>query len=327
MSALVAVNYSQPTDGYGYPWTTAFADGLKKHGFKIQVESHRFPETGKAVPNADLHVFWGLRIGSVMKHCRKTGQPFICLDHGYTEDRRDFTSINLYHLNGKSQLDVSQFQDDSSRCLQHGWHIKDSPQQRGNKIIVIGQVHDDRSLETTDIYHWAKLQAAKLEAAGHRGNVLFKPHPLEKTVAINRKHEVGVPIFEGSMEDAFKIAKLFYTYASTVGPSAWLNGMSAYAASPVSMIYKDQFNENTPQNRQKWLNKISFTQYNVEEMADGTAWALLGDKIIGKKPKKQPPMSLLLPANDNELVHGAEAVAQMHYLVAHQKYPKAQYKP
>ena len=281
--------YKQRVGDWGRPWTDAFAEGLRKHGVQTEI-TNTSPEK---VSHSDLHVFWGMRQTKIIEHCRKFGQPFIGLDHGYTADRLDLASINLNHLNGNSQLDVSSWTNDNSRCKSHGWEIKEPSHKLGDKIIIVGQIYNDMSLQGTDIYAWAKMRAAGLEVAGHRGDIFFKPHPKEKPEATDRKYNVGVPVFEGSMEDAFKIARLFCTYSSTVGTDAWLRGLPAVAASPVSMIFREQFNENTPDNRQKWLNGMSFRQFDLTEIGNGLVWELHKDTILEKAPGEIPTMSLV----------------------------------
>lgn len=294
MNNITAAIYYQAEDGFGRPWTDAFTAGLRRHGVQTNMFDIKAIKSEKSGPikDADLHVFWGMRVLRVIEHCRNSGQPIVCLDHGYTEDRQSFTSINLNNLNGRSELCVADLAHDTSRCRQHGWEIK--PQRRpGDKIIIAGQVCDDKSLDGTDPYIWANFRIAQLEATGHRGHILFKPHPLEKPISMDRKFEVRAPLFQGSMEEAYAMASIFHTYSSTVGPSAWLNGLPATAASPVSMIFKDQFAPYSEAGRQRWLNDISFRQFNLAEMSSGLAWELLGHRIIGKTPKEIPAMALI----------------------------------
>lgn len=278
MSKLVAAIYEKPGTK-DHAWTRAFAAGLNRHG----IQTKTYPYKTDKVKDADLHVFWALRASTVMAHCHAKGQPFIVLDHGFTPDRKDFTAINLNHLNGRSELDVAAFAQDSARCAKHGWGIKPAPAAPGQGILIIGQVSGDRSLEGADIYNWANFKIAELELLGHR-NVQFKPHPREKPENLHRIEEVKAPLFKGSMEDAFAAAKVILTYSSTAGAEAWQNGVAAWAASPMSMIYREQFEPATPARRQRWLNEISYRQYNKEEMRSGEAWDILADRIIGRGP-------------------------------------------
>ncbi len=287
MSQLVAAVYEYD-DGYGKPWVDAFSEGLVRHGVAVR----NFDYHPRQVEPADMHIFWGMRSTKVIDYCHQQGQTLVCLDFGYTRDRADFASINLNYLNGKSELDVSEFSGDTSRCKMHGWEIQER-RNLGEKVIVVGQIYDDMSLDGTDVYGWANFTIAKLEISGDRGNILFKPHPLEKPEAKDRLKGIRVPIFEGSMTDAFNLAKIFHTYSSTCGPEAWLNGLPATAASPVSMIYKDQFKPSTHANRQAWLNAISFRQFSKAEMRSGMVWELLGKRIIGKAPRGSTYASLV----------------------------------
>lgn len=214
----------------------ASIDGLEKHGVKIEVS----PKKEGHVDPADVHIFWGMSYVEVIEHCYQTDTPFVCLDHGYTQDRGELTSINLNHLNNKSVLNVDEFAGDNSRCLKHGWTVKDPKVDRGGYDFVMGKIHDDRSLELNDVYKWAARKVEDLRI--HRRMPMFKPHPKEKEAAIHRHQEVLCASFFGSMEEALNLAERVHTFSSTAGVHALLEGIPATAYSAMSMIYSEQYN-------------------------------------------------------------------------------------
>ena len=282
MTTLKAAVYCKPIISHRQPWVMAFTEGLRRHGAQVdELDYHPV-----VVPDADVHIFWSLRADEVIDHCKATGQPFLCLDRGFTRDRMDFAAINLNGLNGRSELDVTQFSGDSSRCQKNNWTIS-APKTSGGKLIIVGQVSSDKSLEGADIYEWAAHKAAELRTAGVQEEILFRPHPLEKERFKSRWKEVGVPCSDEPIEDVMANAKRFITYSSTAGCDAWMNGIDASAESPISMIYRDQGLPATIENRTRWLNKISFVQYSKDEMSSGEAWEILGSRIIGRSPQKQ----------------------------------------
>jgi len=281
LTAAVYVKFGQP---HHVQWTSAFSEGLMRHGIRVKTLNYQ-PEK---VEDADFHVFWAMKASKVIRHCHEMGQPIVCLDRGYTDDRMYFTSINLNGLNGMSELDVSDFSQDSSRCEMHGWRIKER-KILGENIIISGQVAGDASLGGINIYDWVDAQVSALNAAGLGDKVFFKPHPLEETEHYPRIQSVQARRLgmDCSMDDAYELARLFLTYSSTVGANAWLNGVPALAASSTSMIFRDQFGDNTPRARQEWLNRISFRQFSEEEFSSGFAWELLANRIIGKAPARK----------------------------------------
>lgn len=279
---------------YGYksnavrPLIEAFKIGLERHGAVIS--THSFNPS--KIPDADVHVFWSMRHPGVLQKCMETGQIPVCLERGYfsgnlngptdrhgpLNGRYHFTSVNLWDLNGKSQLVVPT--DDSSRAIKHDWKMEEQS-TTGEKIIIIGQIPGDMSLKGADIYHWANVKAREYEALGFGGNILFKPHPLAPRDGLNR---VKIPLFEGSMDEALGTARLLVTNSSTSAVDAWMNGIPAIATSPVSMIWRDQAVDRTPVDTERWRNGISYRQFSADEFKSGFVWDLYGKQILGSRP-------------------------------------------
>lgn len=203
------------------------------------------------------------------------------------------TSLNLNGLNGESWFDTSAFSGDDSRCKKYGWFINPRTSS-GDKIIVIGQITGDQSLnalEGNSIYSWVATKVAQMAATGDGSKVLFKPHPLEKT---NMIREVGAPLFTGNMDDVLKVAERVVTYSSTAGVDAWLSAVPATSDSPVSMIFRHQdlVGNKNPLNLEElrqWLNELSFRQFRLEEIRDGTAWEILGNQVLRQIGFNQAP--------------------------------------
>jgi len=297
MKNLTAAIYVKSGQEHHVHWTDAFSEGLMRHGIRVRKLEYQ-PEK---IESADIHVFWAMKASKVIRHCREYGQPIVCLERGYTDDRMSVTSINLNGLNGMSELDVSSFSNDNSRCQMHGWRIRER-KTHGENIIISGQVAGDASLNGIDIYDWVNAQVSALKALGLGDRILFKPHPLETAPNLHRIQNVEVEKLICSMGDAYELAKIFLTYSSTVGGDAWRYGVPALAASPTSMIYQDQFGGNTPCAKQKWLNRISFRQFNEQEFRSGDVWDLHADRIIGQAPRQ----NLELTPSQQPVVERAE---------------------
>lgn len=258
-------------------WLGHFADGLSKHGVEYDI-------TGDIhTPSiADVFVFWSMRHVTLIDYCQRNGIPFICLERGYI-DRMRFTSVNVNGLNGRSELDLKEFENNCARRSKHDWLIKPR-YHKGHEVIVMGQVPGDASLEGRDVHLWALKALRHFESCGYAP--VFKPHPLDKQYPGGNEFQ-GYPIFHGDMEAALDKAQMIITYSSNAGVDAWLNGVPAISESPVSMIYKWQTAEGLCLGLNHWLNDLSFRQYNAEEMQKGEAWEILKDRILQPSSGKQ----------------------------------------
>lgn len=252
-------------------WCKAFGDGLKKHGVQYDITDEiNTPSV------ADLFVFWSMRHTRLIEHCKEHGIPFICLERGYV-DRMNFSSINLNGLNGRSQLDLKDFEHNCQRIGKHSWYV--TPREtKGRELIVMGQVPGDASLEGQDVHSWALKALNYFEGCGY--SPMFKPHPCDKQYESHYETFQGYPIFKGDMKQALESADTLITYSSTSGVDAWLNGVHAIAESPVSMLYRWQTIEGKCNGIKRWLCDLSFRQYNAQEFEKGEAWQIIKNKLL-----------------------------------------------
>ncbi|NDE91120.1 MAG: hypothetical protein EB059_08320 [Alphaproteobacteria bacterium] len=139
-----------------------------------------------------------------------------------------------------------------------------------------------------------------------KDDIVFKPHPLEK---VEQREDVGVPPYEEDMETALREAKIIVTCSSTSGVDAWLRGVPATAASPISMIFKAQHEPATPENRQCWLNDISYRQFSEAEFKSGLVWELCGKQMLEAKPDTHVPQRNM--NNMAALISSAALVASL----------------
>jgi len=263
-------------------WLNAFAAGLVQH--KVE---HDITEDFLRYKDADLHVFWSIKHPSLITRCLEYNKPFICIERGYI-DRENFASVNLNGLNGRSQLDVSDFRDNDYRRLRHGWNVKPL-KLKGREVIIMGQMPGDSSLDGRDIYTWARKTYDYYEERGYSPR--FKPHPLEQSrndwekygKEYEKEYETcyGMNLFTGNIEAAIKAASMIHTYSSNAGVDAWLGGVPCIADSPVSMLYNWQTPAGSCLGIRHWLNELSYRQYNKEEFESGESWELLKGRIAG----------------------------------------------
>lgn len=255
----------KPNKDHHKEWINAFTQGVYANG-EICIEIVTQDAIGIIPRDTDLVVFWSMHWPAVIAQCRKLNIPFFCLEKGYI-DRDNFTSVNINGLNGRSMLKVPT---NSIRAKKHGWRYT-TPKDIGDKMIIMGQMPSDKTLEGENIYDWAYGLYKKYENKGI--NVFFKPHPLDRN-----KMPYRMDIFEGSMQDVFKEAGLVVTYSSNSAVECWMNGVIATAHSPVSMIWKWQ-HKNQFDYIKPFINDISYRQYNLKEFESGEAWRKLKGMI------------------------------------------------
>lgn len=248
----------KPNRQHHFDWCSAFALGV---GADILETQDKFDLIRD---NTDLVVFWSMRWDAVIQDCKRMGIPFFCLEMGYI-DRENFASVNLNGLNGRSQLQVP---NNNARCMKHGWYQKDT-KVPGNKIVIMGQMPGDRSLEGININDWALKVHERYKSIGLHTE--FKPHPLY------RGEIPKIPIFTG---DIHKDASYIVTYSSNSGVDAWLNGVAAIAHSEMSMLWKWQHKVGFGN---EFINDLSYRQYSLEEFRSGEAWHNLQDQILKSK--------------------------------------------
>ena len=256
----------KPNKEHHQKWVGAFAHGLQNQmGDVFEIVTTQ-DAIGVVPLETDLVVFWSMHWSAVIAYCRKNHVPFLCLEKGYI-DRDNFTSVNFNGLNGRSELKMSV---NNLRAKKHNWNYS-APKEIGDKMIIMGQMPGDKTLEGEDIYEWAYRIYKKYE--NKKLNVFFKPHPLDRSETVHQ-----MDIYEGSLEDVLKEAAIIITYSSNSAVDAWMNGVIATAHSPMSMIWKWQ-HKNQFDCIKSFINDISYRQYNLEEFESGEAWQMLKEKI------------------------------------------------
>ena len=218
----------KPNKDHHKKWVEAFALGLVAYGGETFSLTTSHDAIGIIEPHTDLVVFWSMNWPAVITYCRKNNIPFICLEMGYI-DRNNFTSVNLNGHNGRSQLKVPA---NDLRSKKYNW--KSYTQKAiGDKIVIMGQIPGDKSLEGADVHKWGYETYKKYEKKGL--DVYYKPHPLDRS-----EIPYNMDRFEGSLEETFKEAGMVITYSSNSAVDCWVNGVIATAHSPVSMVWQWQ---------------------------------------------------------------------------------------
>lgn len=244
--------------------------GLKKNGITVTRFDKR-PPVG-----VDAIAVWGWRKGIF---CRNSGfeGPILVVERGYIGDRERWTSLGWDGLNGRARhngvFDEDRFKTHFGKDISH-W-------KGGNNgyALLVGQVAGDMNLVDVHIHQWYKDTALALWKQGW--DLVFRQHPVEVKRGYDRPHVPFARHQEGSLKDAFLGAALVVTYNSNTAVDAVMAGIPICVADEGSMVYglaSRDFNPIKPL-REMRLNEIANVQWQMSELADGSAWEVVREAM------------------------------------------------
>ncbi len=145
----------------------------------------------------------------------------------------------------------------------------------GSHIVLCGQVPWDASVQHSDHAVWCRETALQIKALTDRP-IVFRPHPMQPA-AIDM---TGLPVrishaalLAEDMQNAWAVV----TFSSNAGVEATLAGIPAFVVDPGAMGYSllnrdlAQIESPAMPDRQQWLYDLAYTQWNIQEIAEGRA--------------------------------------------------------
>jgi hypothetical protein len=244
-------------------WVKAMIAGIKKSKDEYELY-HDYK------PNYDMYLMWGIKRRWYAKS--KNDQQMI-IERGYLGDRiKENFMVGLNGLNGLADFKNDNVPDD--RWQQ--W----KPQMRewktgGEYALIIGQVPADAALHGLPLHNWLVKTYEKTKT--RYDNVYFRPHPSDP-----RPPNLPLCPYD-DLDEAIERASVVITYTSNVGVLAAMMGtpvISHHAGSMVYNISSHSIDEPliTP-DREDWGRKISYAQWNIDEMAQGLPWIHLTKQL------------------------------------------------
>lgn len=259
MAAVVV--HGQPGN-HQHSFGGAFADGLRRHGWNVEV--------GRSPAPADLLVLWGVRSKEKIAGQRRRGGVCV-LERGYIGDRFAWTSVSFGgELNGRAEF--RGVSSDGSRFDRFHWNLMRDWQWREGYTLLIGQVPGDMSLNGGRLDGWIEATAANLS-----GRVVYRPHPLATGRRADRVR--GLERHEGPLSEALAGAGLVVTWNSNAGVEAVLAGVPTVAMDEGSMAFPvtgHALGEVVRPDRREWAARLAWCQWREEEMRSGECWARVG---------------------------------------------------
>jgi hypothetical protein len=261
-----------PRSPHHHEWCGPFGDGLKRHGWTVEVANQWRP--------CDLLVCWGVRRPNDMGAQRRHGGDICILERGYLGDRFQWTSVSFGGgLNGRGEF--RGVRSDPERFDDHFGSLKRWKRQEGYALII-GQVPGDMSLEPVrgSLDAWCGQVAAALRDKGH--DVRFRPHP--EAVKRGKGGSIpGVPTLIGDLQSALAGASLVVTFNSNTAVDSVIAGVPTVAMDRGSMAWPvtTHFFETESQtpDRHVWAAELAWKQFTMAEMASGFCWEIVGQRI------------------------------------------------
>jgi|GEM_PF-1228501 len=262
----------------------AFARGLQKRKLPYQIfdlESGYQP--------CDILVTFGIgkrktargqTVGEmIMSHQDMVGEGrHLVIERGFLNRDRYFM-VGWGGLNGRADFCNARSPGDRFRKLD----INVSPwRSAGNHIVLCGQIPWDAAVQHTNHIDWCRDTASHLMRLCNRP-IVFRPHPMQPD-AIDM---TSIPVkisknsdLQADLVDAWAVV----TFNSNAGVEATLAGIPTFAsdvgAMGFSILNKDLANIDKPAmpDRKQWLFNIAYTQWTLDELAEGKALVHLWEK-------------------------------------------------
>lgn len=252
--------YFRPGLAHHRFWVGAFADGLKRHGWEVEVSRDE-------IKPSDLLVVWGVRHPSAFAVQRAAAGEICVLERGYVGNRELWTSVSFGgRLNGRGEFRGAL--DDPWRWESYFPERLKDWQHRSGYALIMGQVPNDQALAGVNIGRWYATMVKALRREGH--DVRFRPHPLAAKVRVP-----GCTTLKGNLADALERAGFVVTWNSNSAVDAVLDGVPAVAMDAGSMAWDVAGHEPrrppTP-DRGRWAAALAWKQWSESEIRSGECW-------------------------------------------------------
>jgi hypothetical protein len=214
--------------------------------------------------------------GEVFRQQRSKNLDVIVLETGYINRGDGDThhyAAGFNGLNGRADFRNRGMPDDRVKKL--GVTLK--PWRRdGKHILLCGQVPWDASVEMCKDYPGWLRHIARQTSFHTKREIRFRPHPKGNIGPIPGTTYSTVPI-----EEDFKDCWALVTYNSNSAVEAVIEGIPSITfdagamAKEVTWRWLQEIESPYMPAREQWLNDLAYTQWTLEELKSGEAWAHL----------------------------------------------------
>jgi hypothetical protein len=301
----IAVAYTKQNP-VGVQLCDAFCNGIIKQGDKvIQVkERQRLHDVDLVVQLCPYNIKGGTgpEIGLRKFIYDNYKGPLLIIDSGFfSQSNRRWTqevdnryfAVGLNGIKATAKYFTEDKANDSSRWDQLGITLKPYRPGKGNNILILGQHENGISTQhlKKGFIHWLEETITWLSKHTDK-KILLRPHPNQREFprcAYYHCLEKGNDI-QKDLVDVYAVVA-----ATTNGSTdAIINGLPLICDDKICVSFNmgnsseeflsDALGEHplffpSGQQRQEWLNELSWSQWSVKEMESGEVWKFWKDKI------------------------------------------------
>lgn len=261
--------FTRGKQSHSHKWEQAFKEGLKFHGINAV-----FQTMGDRPRDLDLAVLWGVHNKTITDHFAHFFTDYLVLERGYIGNRTEYTSCGFNGLNGKADILNPPLNGDRYKLFQD--FIKPVRKTKGEYIVIMGQLSNDASVKHIGFNNWLQKTYDSIKEITDIP-VVYRPHPLDKDPFIPE----GLDCILGKLDKVLNWAHCVVTLNSNSGVDSVLAGIPTVSMDVGSMVYGitnhniESIIEPMFYNRDEWLKEISYRQWSLEEITNGTAWDFL----------------------------------------------------
>lgn len=251
----------------------AFEQGLIKLGHTIANQTM----------NGDAAVIWSVLWHGRMKsnqkvwnHYRSQNKSVIVLEVSCL--RRDHTwKIGINGINLGSYFVPNNV--DNTRATQLSIQLKPWRQQGNNIIICSQHGHSHQWRDQPAMDQWIRNTITEIRQYTDRP-IIVRPHPRFPVNIKNLNVESSTVPFKQDLLNAWAVIN----WNSNTGIESIIEGIPSFVgpeslARPVANLNLSQINDPVMPDRTQWINKLAWTEWTTEEMANGIPQKLLIDHL------------------------------------------------
>ena len=272
------------------PVFDAFINSLEATGDKVLINSNE---------KCDVAVIWSVlwlgrmsKYKSIWDEYQRQGKPVIVLEVGGIL-RNETWKIGINGVNREADFANDNVTDNRWPKFK----IKMKPwKQTGDKIIICGQHGSSHQWRNNPpMIQWLEQQITDVRQYTDKP-IVIRPHP-RNHVQINVGKFNNVKIIgpkkdnntydDTNLKDIFGDAWALINYSSNPAMQAIFNGIPVFT-SPASLSFDVSNNNikniNSPEmpDRKKWANKLSHTEWWIDEIKNGLPWRRIKARLEEK---------------------------------------------
>lgn len=224
--------------------------------------------------------------GEIIAKQKSLGKEYIVLETGYInrgDGSEHHYAAGWNGLNGRADFRNLDMPGDRADKLRQANLLRDIPwRDKGNHVVLCGQVPWDASVDHTNHLQWLEETAAVLKKVRP---VRFRPHPLAPIPPIQ-----GCEYSQAGLAKDLLWAHAVVTFNSNSGVEATIDGVPVIACDEGSMVWNissrlDEIEDPKKPERNGWLSNLAYAQWTQDEMRSGETWNHLTRVVMVEEGK------------------------------------------